>query len=251
MRNFYRFLALSTALALTACGGSSSSSSSVLPSRNDVVNVADVDTSLSCREHEIAVSGRPTMSRFDLISYPVYSDNLETFLSSGSATWPSFGLLDASYSSSIGNFIFSTCNYEMYAENRCTLIGSPQNVSVNNGVLSFDSVNNGVLEMEATVNDVLFNEGTVIIHQGEGITETIQWTRDLDGTERFNKVYSGGASLEFTENPDCSGNASFIWVEGADRSADVSWNSPNDANFKIDYTYCTNQDGPSECVSSP
>jgi len=257
-------MTLLLAAVLAGCGGSSDSSDTL-----NIEDTANAPSSPSEAEEgidEIMVSGSRALSclaqdsdsdfstkaaLFDAGTYDAFGD----FISDLPLTETSGAIAVASLSLTAERFVgvfFLGCNYELAAEDECDFFFDNRDVSVNNGVLSFTNFVNGGPTSTIVVDNPEYSSGRISVENPEAENEEISWTRDSDGTERYEQTDTSGSSLSFVEFPDCSGTATIDVFENSvrDSTTTMSWTSPLDGAFVLNAEHCEFETGVAVCESN-
>jgi len=143
------------------------------------------------------------------------------------------------------------CDHQQYDDNKCTLMaemmGSDftlQDIEKQGDILRYSflhTAENMIVTSELKGSDldgVKINglKGGIPFLQGE-------WLRGEDGTERTNASTSQDETYTYTENPDCSGTASWHRVDDdRPRKLGFTWTSAKTDGFTLTYRDCHEND---------
>ncbi len=149
-------------------------------------------------------------------------------------------------------FPLAACDYIIYAVNQCQIPLTPlSGVTLNAGVLSYTRTYDD-LEVKMIISDSEYSSGSYQRTENDGLVVNMSWSRDSDGTERFNSTTNEGASTAFVEFPDCSGNATRVLTPSNGEpgpTLSASWSSPTDSGFSGTFEWCDLVEGAIQCTT--
>jgi len=260
-----RLLLLPTAvvlsLSLSACESSDPADDSPAPiadtpAEPDVIDEPMGDTSGSCRGSEDELEFRPTIPQLNLLTWPAFGTFLENLDPAedreviGEIVGELFGV---SLHSAGAIVSINYCTHEVFEFNQCTLVPGFNNAQIENGVLSYEYTDTSGATVQVSLNDPLIDSGQLTTTATNGEVRTTIWSRDADGTERYDFQSTVGDVVRFVENPDCSATVNRIRFEdGVQRSSvDTTYTTPKVEPFSWVYEYCDYRSGAPVCSSSP
>ncbi|MEE9319660.1 MAG: hypothetical protein V3U76_04370 [Granulosicoccus sp.] len=217
-------------------------------------------TGLSCRSPSDPVDQAHDVALFDALDYEAFSDLLESdqdFFDSSEAVAVSIAFSSLSVTK-IESFVILAaafyCDYEQYADNQCqsTLV-TVTSADLSAGALSYTySQSDDSITTDVMISDSQYSGGSYRRTDSDGKVTDITWSRDSDGTERFNMVASNGSTSEFMEFSDCSGNASRVYASSGGQpeiTTKASWTSPTSGGFTASFEACNFAEDSPGCTS--
>lgn len=269
-------------LLLSACGGGGSNSAdSTLdesaatgsqtpgsttdasdPAEGPVVNspAGNSAAGLSCRSQIDPVDQTHDVVLFDAPDYEAFENlrnsSMDTLgMTEQAAAGFAYSSLSVTQIEALGIFAAALyCDYERYEDNQCqNSLANITSAEVTAGVLSYTySDADGSIVTTVMISDTQYSSGSYRRTDGEGKVTDYIWSRDSDGTERFNMSASDGSSSGFVEHADCSGNASRVYVLSNGQpgmTTNASWTSPIGGGFSASFETCNFIEDSPGCTS--
>ena len=255
-----KFLIVSSiiALPLTACNSSTeetSNNQTLQTTTHTIGNSTAQYTSKSCvaedQDEPLTEDGDIFVSidslYFETLTDAIYNHPDESFsltMAHGQAVLPTISLIFIPLMS-----VF--CSHDLFALNQCTYVmNDDENDTTVSGSMSGNTLSFTVenydkkLDEQSTIDivfeDTYYRKGSMITREASGNVVTVNWNRDIYGTEYFSSSDQLGNQLQYKENSDCSGTmSSESYDEDLDlinRTMSASWSTAGQPDFQ--YTSC-------------
>ncbi len=214
--------------------------------------------SLACRAPDYAADHGPFVN-LDLMAFERYQQRSEASVSLPEAAIATLQVALVSLVNSDVAFASVYCNYNLFESTACVR-SSIDGFTVDPASLVGDQLSftlafaDDPVTFEHIIDNRDYDSGSVrVTDSRSGKVDLLEWSRDADGTERFDRHVAGTREITYSwvENADCSGTADVTDSDGTtvEFSSNLLWTSPQDDDFTFDFTNCSTLEGEKQCAS--
>ncbi|MFK7914484.1 MAG: hypothetical protein AB8B93_11270, partial [Pseudomonadales bacterium] len=146
------------------------------------------------------------------------------------------------------HYLTSMCDYQSALEDECSIMGRMMSSTVtledferDGDAISYSArlIADGSLS-RVDIGNRDYDKVTLRRDSGQQGPFAGEWQRSVDGIETFT-AQSSGSTINYTENPDCSGTAKAIRTDAGGHPWELSWrwtSARDSSTFIVQYTEC-------------
>ena len=273
----YRFAAVSLCVVfLASCGGSSSSTDSVVEdttadsdnnagsddnaSDGDELSDGTIISSIRCVDESLSVVDAEYDVFLDAPKFNSFTRIQENLSASTQITpedlavstvMASMGLAMLSVGTP-ASYTNNVCNHSLYLAGECELLGAVVDASLTSGALTGTILFPDTTIIDFTIDSADNSSGSMLYTEaGTDNVQSYEWNRSDSGTENY-MYTSNDTDLEFEERADCSGNSVATYkddgtIEGV---SSATWSSPRSGDFTVTFESCRYIENVPTCITA-